>query len=84
MYLDDDLTLGQIAKKLTEDNVPPPVMSEKENSNQLINQGLRKNAAGFWRSMTLSRLLSKAPIYLGKYTAFKKVYKKEGDISKYQ
>ena len=44
MYLEDDMTLGKIAKKLTEDSVPPPTMSEKESFPQLVNRKLRKNA----------------------------------------
>jgi len=74
-YLEDNMTLWRIAIKLTEDNVPPPSMSEKESAQQRTWKKLRKNAVGYWSSTTVQRILYKASIYTWKYIAFKNQFK---------
>lgn len=81
LFLEEWLTLWAIAKKYSQENIPPPSMSDKWWVHQLINQKLRKNAVNHWTEVTVYRILKKASMYVWIYQAFTKEYKKIGNKS---
>ncbi len=80
-YLEDNMTMWEIAKKLTEDQVLPPTFSQKDFNEKLIEKSARKNSLYFWSISNVQRFFSRVRMYTGVYQAFKKEYQKTGNKS---
>ena len=77
-YLEDKMTLWEIAKHLTENKILPPSMSTKKSAHQAINISKKKSPVFHWSATTVQRILSKASIYTWIYQGFAKQHKKTG------
>lgn len=80
-FLEDNMTITQIAKTLTDERILPPSFAMKNENEKIIEKENKKNKTYFWNISNVHRILSKAEMYTWIYQAFKKQYKKDWNRS---
>lgn len=78
-YLEDNISMSEIAKRLTDDKILPPSFSLKRSNEKLIEKESKKNSIYYWSLTNVQRILSRCEMYTGFYQAFTKEYKKIWD-----
>lgn len=75
-YLEDNMTLTEIANNMTNEKILPPSCSIKDSNEKLLEKSSKKNSIYFWNVNNVQRMLWRASIYTWIYQAFKKEYRK--------